>query len=171
MSTRGDRRAIPIEGGFMFERRLPSPAVVIAVVALFVSLGGTAVAATVVPLAKRALSADKARVSDNAKKLGGKSAAQLTSEAAAKAGPASSASGLMTVRTSAVNLSAGQVAPATVACAAGEKASGGGFVVGSGVPLMIASGPNGDGSGWTVSLLNLSDSEGASGTAQVICMR
>ena len=46
-------------------RKRPSPALVIAVLALFVSLSGTAVAAGVVPLAKRALSADKAKQADN----------------------------------------------------------------------------------------------------------
>jgi hypothetical protein len=49
--------------------RRPSPALVVAMLALLVSLSGTAVAAGVVPLAKRALTAD------NAKKLGGQSAA------------------------------------------------------------------------------------------------
>ena len=49
----------------------PSPALVLAVVALFVALSGTAVAAGVVPLAKRAL------VADNAKKLQGKTTAQI----------------------------------------------------------------------------------------------
>ena len=48
----------------MIRKRLPSPALVIAVLALFVALSGTAVAAGIVPLAKRAL------VADNAKKLG-----------------------------------------------------------------------------------------------------
>ena len=68
-------------------RRMPSPALVIAVAALFVSLGGTAVAAGVVPLAKRAL------VADTAKKLGGQTPAQLTAAAAKQPGPASSAAG------------------------------------------------------------------------------
>jgi hypothetical protein len=45
--------------------RGPSPSVTLALLALFVALGGTAVAANVVPLAKRAL------VADNAKKVGG----------------------------------------------------------------------------------------------------
>jgi hypothetical protein len=49
----------------------PSPALVVAAVALFVALSGTAVAAGVVPLAKRAL------VADNASKLEGKTAAQV----------------------------------------------------------------------------------------------
>ena len=54
-------------------RKRPSPALVVAVLALFVSLSGTAVAAGVVPLAKRALSAD------NAKKLEGQTAAAIAS--------------------------------------------------------------------------------------------
>jgi len=55
----------------MIRKRLPSPALVIAVLALFVALSGTAVAAGVVPLAKRAL------VADNAKKLNGLSAGAI----------------------------------------------------------------------------------------------
>ena len=47
-------------------RQLPSPALVVASVALVVALTGTAIAANVVPLAARA------KVADNAKKLGGK---------------------------------------------------------------------------------------------------
>ena len=49
--------------------RLPSPAMAVALAALFVALSGTAVAAGVPALAKRAL------VADNAKKLGGKTPA------------------------------------------------------------------------------------------------
>jgi hypothetical protein len=55
----------------------PTPAFVLAVVALFVALGGTAVAAS--PIVKRALFAD------NAGKLQGKSAAALVKLAASKA--------------------------------------------------------------------------------------
>ena len=56
----------------------PSPAFVVAMIALFVALGGTAgaVATQAVPLAKRAL------VADNAKKLGGQTLAQLSARAA-----------------------------------------------------------------------------------------
>jgi Na+-transporting methylmalonyl-CoA/oxaloacetate decarboxylase gamma subunit len=61
----------------MTVRKRPSPALVVALLALFISLSGTAVAAGVVPLAKRALSADKAKVADNARKLEGKTAAAL----------------------------------------------------------------------------------------------
>ena len=120
----------------------PSPAVVIAMLALFIALSGIAAAATVVPLAKRAL------VADNAKKLSGKSLAQVTAgstaaaTAAAKAAadaavtaaasqphPASTAAGLVVVKSA----SGGQV-PAgffkelgTLSCDAGQKIMGGGL--------------------------------------------
>ncbi len=64
----------------MMHRRHMSPALVVALIALFVSLGGTAVAAGVVPLAKRALTADKAKQADNAKRLGGRTAAQIAAQ-------------------------------------------------------------------------------------------
>ena len=57
--------------------RRVSPAMVVALLALFVALSGTAVAAGVVPLAKRSLSAD------NAKKLQGDTKAQIAAAAAA----------------------------------------------------------------------------------------
>src|SRR6266516_614707 len=55
----------------MSKIRLPNPAMIVALLALFVALGGTAVAAGVVPLARRAL------LADNAKKLNGLTAAQI----------------------------------------------------------------------------------------------
>src|SRR6476619_6408325 len=69
----------PDRGGSPMFRHIPrpSPALVVASLALAVSLSGTAVAAGVVPLAKRALSAD------NAKKLGSQSAAQVVAAASA----------------------------------------------------------------------------------------
>ena len=59
----------------------PSPALLVAMLALFVALGGTAgaVVTAAVPLAKRALTAD------NAKKLNGVTAGQLGSAAVAVA--------------------------------------------------------------------------------------
>ena len=75
----------------MTVRKRPSPALVVALLALFISLSGTAVAAGVVPLAKRALMADKAKVADNAKKLDGPASAALLQKAAQMPGPASSA--------------------------------------------------------------------------------
>src|SRR5262245_14822870 len=92
----------------------PSAALVVASLALTVALSGTAVAAGVVPLAKRALNADNAKhalVSDTAKKLGPQSSAALVQQAASQAatqaatqagetpGPASTAAGLVVVKT------------------------------------------------------------------------
>jgi hypothetical protein len=172
MSLSGHGPGIPTEGDSMFKTRRPSPALAIAVLALFVSLGGSAVAATVVPLAKRALSADKAKVSENAKKLGGKTAAQLTTEAAAKAGPASSAAGLVTVRTGTFALNPGEERDYAIACASGEKALSGGFTYeGSALVQPADSAATADGSGWRLYLVNFSEVDVASGTLQAVCLR
>ena len=79
----------------MKRTRRPSAAFVVAMIALFVALGGTAgaVVSGAVPLAKRAL------VADNAKKLGGESAAQIASQASQAPGPASSIAGIVSVKT------------------------------------------------------------------------
>ena len=87
-------------------RKRPSPALVIAVLALFVSLSGTAVAAGVVPLAKRALSADKAKQADNAKKLEGQTAAAILAKAAQTPGRRARAAGLVTVKQAADSVAA-----------------------------------------------------------------
>ena len=156
----------------MFKHGRPSPALAIAVLALFVSLGGSAVAATVVPLAKRALSADKAKVSDNAKKLGGKTAAQLTAAAAAKAGPASSAAGLVAVRSATFALNPDEQREFTIPCSAGEKALSGGYTYdASALVMAVDSVPAADGGSWRLYLANFSDTEGASGTLQAVCLR
>ena len=68
--------------GSRFKR--PTPAFVVAMIALFVALGGTAGAGATatVPLAKRALVADKAKtalIAENAKKLGGQTSAKVVS--------------------------------------------------------------------------------------------
>jgi hypothetical protein len=78
----------------------PSPALVVALVALFVALSGTAfaVGSAVVPLAKRAL------VADNAKKLNGQTPVSLLAQAAKQPGPASSAASLITIKTAAWSL-------------------------------------------------------------------
>ena len=125
-------------------RRMPSPALVIAVAALFVSLGGTAVAAGVVPLAKRAL------VADTAKKLGGQTPAQLTAAAAKQPGPASSAAGLVTVKTSPWSMAADGHTDVTVMCDAGQKVVGGGYDDPGGYAYAWDTRPTGDGTGWRV---------------------
>ena len=82
--------------------RKPSPAMVIALVALFVATSGSAVAGSIVPLAKRALSADNAKhavSADNSKKLAAPAAAAIAQQAVSQAsqapGPASTAAGLI----------------------------------------------------------------------------
>ncbi len=124
--------------------RHPSPATVIALLALFIAMSGTAVAAGVVPVAKRAL------IADNAKKVQGKTVSQLLAheqqpakkalesdkidgmhaqDVAALPGPASSATGLMVIKTQ----SAGQVAddgrthPFSISCDAGQYVQSAGF--------------------------------------------
>ena len=100
-------------------RRLPSPALVISVLALFVALGGTAIAAGVVPLAKRSL------VADNAKRLNGKTALQV----AKLAPPAEVASvaALTSIKSQPWTLGARQSVDVTVACDLGQKAIAGGW--------------------------------------------
>ena len=63
----------------------PSAAMGVAMLALFVALSGIATAAAVIPLAKRAL------VADNAKKLGGRTPAQLSAASVAAARAAAQA--------------------------------------------------------------------------------
>jgi hypothetical protein len=64
--------------------RLSAPAFVLALVALFVALGGGAVAAGIVPLARHAITAGTA---GNALKLDGKTSAQLTKSLRGARGP------------------------------------------------------------------------------------
>lgn len=96
--------------------RHPSPAMVVAMIALFFALGGAAGAVTAVPLAKRALSAD------NAKKLSGKTLDQVVDQGAAEPGPA-----LVATRVGTVTLPADQGAYVEARCEAGERAVSGGY--------------------------------------------
>ena len=147
----------------------------VALVALFVSLGGTAVAAGVVPLAKRALTADRAKqaaVADVAKKLGLQATAAMVQQAGQLPGPASTAAGLVSVKTAAFSLSPDQQGMFTAACGSGEKALSGGFSYdSSALVIPVDSLPTGDGSGWQIYLANLSDTAGASGTVYAVCLR
>ena len=138
----------------------PSPALVIAVLALFVALSGSAVAAGIVPLASLA---------NNAKKLQGKTAVQVAALAPAK--PATSAAGLVAVKSAPWSLGGDQENTFTVACDAGQKASGGGYDNPSGVALAFDSKPGSDGASWSVDEANLSSSAGASGNVYVVCVK
>jgi hypothetical protein len=154
--------------------RRPSPALVVATVALFVGLGGTAgaVVAQAVPLAKRAL------VADNAKKVGGQTAAQLSANAAKAAqaaasapGPASTASSLISVKSAPFALSADGQGAFTATCDAGQKAIGGGYANPVGTAFSVDTGPTSDGAGWSIYLLEATGSSSAIGIVQAICLR
>jgi hypothetical protein len=135
---------------------LPKPATVLAAVALFVALSGTAVAAGIVAKAKFAL---------NAGKLQGKTAAQV----AAQPGPASTAASLVATRTSSFSIAADEVKVVSAACESGEKATGGGYAT-NGAVLSVASAPTNDGAAWQVGLANIGSSS-ASGTAYAVCVK
>ena len=133
-------------------RKMPSPALVIAVLALFVSLSGTAVAAGVVPLAKRALPR-QAKQADNSKKLGGQTAGGDRGEGRADGRgrrvprPGSSLS----------SRRRGRSAPSgpdefVVVCDAGQKAVSGGFDDPSGYTHPWDNRPTADGAGWRIYL-------------------
>ena len=150
----------------MKRRHMPSPALVIALAALFVSLGGTAIAAGVVPLAKRAL------VADNAMKLGGQTPASIAAAAARQPGPASSAAGLVTVKTAPWSLAPGGLSDTAAMCDSGQKAVGGGYDDPGGYAFAWDTRPTGDGGGWRVHI-DLSDKATGqqSGLVYAICLR
>jgi hypothetical protein len=154
-------------------KRRPSTALVIAMIALFVALGGTAgaVVTAAVPLAKRAL------VADNAKKLEGKSAAQIGAAAAAAAlsqspagaRPASSTAGLTVIK----SVSAGSVPSATIhemqiSCDSGQTAVAGGMSS-DGLVATFDSYPS-SATTWTVDFGNLGDGS-ANVTAYAVCQK
>jgi hypothetical protein len=163
----------------MFARlHRPSPGMIVALLALFVSLTGTSIAAvSIVPLASRALSAD------NAKKLGGKSPAQVAAipgpaatlggktadQIAATPGPASAVSGLVSIKSTPWSLNPKQGGNFTAACNAGQKATGGGFDNPNGEALAFDSKPGADGASWIVMEFNPSSSAAASGSVYAVC--
>ena len=154
--------------------RLPSPAMAVALAALFVALGGTAVAAGVPALAKRAL------VADNAKKVGGQTPAALlatakqaadasASAAAQQPGPASTAAGLIAVKTAPFALGSNQDSEFSVTCDAGQKAIAGGYDNPVGIALGFDTRPSSDGTGWRVYLS--AGSSGGAGNVYAVCLK
>ena len=152
----------------MFASRFkrPTPAFLIAMLALFVALGGTAgaVATATVPLAKRAL------VAENAKRLGGQTSAQIVAKAAQAPGPAASASGLITVKTQpAGSVPADNSLPAfSATCDAGSKVVGGGMSS-DGAVVTFDSYPKGD-AAWEVIVGNFGSSP-ANVSVYAICLK
>jgi len=142
----------------MIRLRKPSPAMIVALAALFVALSGSAVAAGVVPLAKRAL------VADNAKKLSGASLKQIT------LGIAAATPALISVQTEPWSLNPSAGNDYTLACQGGTKAISGGFDNPVGDAFALDTRPSSDGSSWRLYLQNLSTTANASGTVYAICL-
>jgi hypothetical protein len=151
----------------MTVRKRPSPALVVALLALFISLSGTAVAAGVVPLAKRALNADKAKVADNARKLEGQAAAALLQRAAQTPGPASSAAGLVSIKQATDSLNPKSGRELVIACDGGKKVLSGGYST-NGDVLGFDSRPISD-SSWSIYLGNGGDAAAAV-TLYAVCV-
>jgi hypothetical protein len=160
----------------MLKLRRPSPALVVSLLALFISMSGTAVAAGV-PLAKRALFAN------NAAKLQGKSARQIAAipgpatslngmradDIASEPGPASTASDLVGSSSAPFALAPGEEKDFSAGCPSGAKAVSGGFTTANAV-LAADSRPTAGGTGWTLYLMNLSASVSATGQVHVVCL-
>lgn len=161
----------------MFKLHRPSPALVVALVALFISLSGTAVAAGVVPMAKRALFAK------NAGKLQGKTARQVAAlpgpatsleglgpdELAELPSPASTAASLVSSVSAPFALAPGEGKDFSAQCPEGAKAVSGGFTT-PGAVLSADSRPTADGGGWTLYLIG-SESASTTGVVHAICVR
>ncbi len=157
--------------------RRPSPAFVVAMIALFVGLGGTAgaVATQAVPLAKRALSAD------NAKKLGGQTSAQIIAQAASRGSqaamsqspagprPASTAAGLVTIKTVNGSLPADGLSQFSVTCDAGQKVLGGGFQS-PGIVFALDSYPANE-TTWSMYLANASETSSTPVLLYATCLK
>jgi hypothetical protein len=156
------------------QMKRPSPALVVAMAALLFALGGTAgaVVTAAVPLAKRAL------VADNAKKLGGQTAAQIASSAAARAvsqspagpRPASTVTGLTTVKSQSLgSVSVNGLTEAQIACDAGQTAIGGGISSDTHLVGVFTSYQSAPGT-WTVGAGNFGDAL-ANVTGYAVCLK
>ena len=159
----------------MSERfKLPSPALVVACIALIVALSGTAVAAGIVANARHANKADLATRALNADKLGGKTAVQIASAGAAAGaqlpGPASTAASLVTVKTQvAGQIAAGKGGAFTISCDGGAKIMGAGFSS-DGPVFNFNSYPSGD-TTWTLELANGDDAAAHNVSLYATCLK
>jgi hypothetical protein len=155
----------------------PSPAFVVAMIALSVALGGTAgaVVTAAVPLAKRALTADKAKVAtvaENAKKLGGQTSQQIVSQASQLPGPASSAAGLVTIKTGTWSLAPDGQSDFAVVCDSPQKAIAGGWDDQSGWAHAWDDRPTSDGNGWRMYMTVSAGAPGPqSGGLYAVCIK
>jgi hypothetical protein len=160
----------------------------VALIALFAGFAGSAIAQTAVPLAKRAL------VAENAKKLQGRTAAQVAAipgpatdaatlngqtaaQIAATPGPSTSSGSIpasaITYRTQSWSVNnEDDLARDTALCASNEKVIGGGWDQASGIAYPLKDAPLPDGTGWRVHMLGESGNDlPAVGTFWAVCLR
>jgi hypothetical protein len=157
----------------MLTKLRPSPAMTIAVIALFAALAGSAIGAGTVAYAKKAGHANTANVANNAKKLQKKTVAQILAMVPAPTiPPVSSVGDLVTVKKGAWAQAGFSLQGYTVTCDSGQKAIGGGWdqtnPTAGGV-YSLSSFPNADDSGWTVWIFNQAGSH--SGATYAICLK
>ncbi len=148
----------------MFKRtRRPSTGTVIASLALFVALGGTAVAAGIVP---------RAKLADNALKLQGKTPAEVAALAPAPA-PVSSVSSLVSVKTGSWGpLNPGAEQNYTLTCDPGQKAISMGWTDPGDYGNDAQSYPSADGTGWTELIWITKTAPGPqSGATYLVCLK
>jgi hypothetical protein len=154
------------DGNSILKRRLrPSPALLVASLALFVALGSGAYAAVIIDghsIKNHSIPRNKLTRAAIASLRGQRGARGLTGPAGAT-GPAGGfdpskvsyiSSGDVAV---APNPGGTDVGTATAACPSGTKVVGGGFVIGQGNDggaEVFGSGPNSDGSAWSASIHN-----------------
>jgi hypothetical protein len=155
---------------------LPSPALVVACVALVVALSGTAIAAGIVPDARHARRADVAMRALDADRLQGKTATQIA-VAGARAGaqlpgPASTAASLVSLKTAAaVPIAAGQSGAFMVSCDAGARALSAGFAADTaGTVVESEAAPTGL-STWTLRLANVDPAAAHTVTLYAVCLK
>jgi hypothetical protein len=176
---------------FRLRRVRLTPPVVISMLAIFVALSPAGIAADVVPLAKRALTADKAKVATNALKLNGQTATQIAAtpgpgtdaatlngqtaaQIAATPGPTSSLAGsLFTVRSVPWSIQLqGEKIDSRALCSLGERAVAGGWDIANGLVAPKIDRPLADGSGWFFQgFANSGDTVPANGSAWVVCAK
>src|SRR5262245_52379455 len=167
-----------MSGGF---RALPIPALVIACVSRIVTLSRTAVAADIVANARHANNADLAKRALSADKFGGKTPAQISAASAQAArtaaqtaaqtpGPASTAAGLVTVKT----VAGGQLAARddqtfVISCDGGAKIMAAGFSS-DGPVFNFDSYPTGD-TTWSFDLANPDESAPHNVSLYATCLK
>jgi hypothetical protein len=152
----------------------PGQALLVACVALIVALSGTAVAAGIVTNARHANRADLATRALNADRLQGRSAVQIAAAGAQAgaqlAGPASTAAGLVTVKTSpAGRVPAAGTATFSISCDGGAKVVGGGYSTDS--PMLVLQSYPASDTTWSVRLVNVDNSAAHDVGVYATCLR